>query len=133
MVSLQQGLELSIANRASVTPELTEKGANLNVRYMESTGALDPGKRDAIRAEARRTIAELNKLPTMLASDVTASRRIDVTQAVRDSKVAVIGMVWDADWGDFRKFRNWVNDGERDAVEPGFSADAVQIFRQKRE
>lgn len=134
VVSLQHGLELDLANKSNVTAESTEKTANLKVRYMGGgDGELDPAKRDALRAEARRTIAELNKLPTMLAANVPASRRTDVAQAVRDSRLALIGMVWDADWGDFSKFRNWVNDGETDPVPPGFSPEAVKIYRQTRE
>lgn len=113
VVSLQQGLELNLANKASVTAESTEKTADLRVRYMGGSGDSDSAKLDAVRAEARRTIAEFNKLPTVLASDVPASRRTDVAQAVRDSKLALMGMVWGADWGDFSKFRNWVDDGER--------------------
>jgi len=134
VVSLQHGLELDLANKSNVTAESTEKTANLKVRYMGGgDGELDPAKRDALRAEARRTIAELNKLPTMLAANVPASRRTDVAQAVRDSRLALIGMVWDSDWGDFSKFRNWVNDGETDPVPPGFSPEAVKIYRQTRE
>jgi hypothetical protein len=133
VVSLQQSLDLDVANKASVTAESTERTANLKVRYMGDTGQSDPAKRDAVRAEARRTIAELNKLPSMLAPDVPASRRTDVTEAVRDSKLALMGMAWDADWGDFSKFRNWVNDGETDPPWAGFSPDAVKVFRETRE
>ena len=133
VVSLQQGLELNLANKASVTAESTEKTADLRVRYMGGSGDSDSAKRDAVRAEARRTIAELNKLPTVLASDVPASRRTDVAQAARDSKLALMGMVWGVDWGDFSKFRNWVDDGEPDPPGPGFSPDAVKTFRQTRE
>ena len=133
VVSLQHGLELDLANKATVTAESSEKTANMKVRYMGGgAGEPDPAKRDALRAEARRTIAELNKLPAMLASDVSASRRTDVAQAVRESKLALIGMVWDADWGDFPKFRNWVNDGETDPAPPGLSPEAVKAFRQTR-
>jgi hypothetical protein len=134
VVSLQHGLELDLANKASVTGDSTEKTANLKVRYMGGgTGEFDPAKRDALRAEARRTIAELNKLPTLLAVGVPASRRTDVAQAIRDSKLALVGMVWGADWGDFSKFRNWVNDGETDSVPPGIAPEAVTTFRQARE
>jgi hypothetical protein len=133
VVSLQHGLELDLANKSNVTAESTEKTANLKVRYMGGADELDPAKRDALRAEARRTIAELNKLPTMLAANVPASRRTDVAQAVRDSKLALIGMVWGADWGDFSKFRNWVNDGETGPVPPGVSPEAVKTYRQTRE
>src|SRR5262245_24568384 len=96
VVSLQHGLDLDLANKASVTAESTEKTANLRVRYMGDTGQPDPAKREAARAETRRTIAELNKLPSMLAPDVPASRRTDVTQAVRDSKLALMVIAWDA-------------------------------------
>jgi hypothetical protein len=44
-----------------------------------------------------------------------------------------MAVVWDADWGDFAKVRNWVNDGEPDPPAPGFSPDAVKTFRQTRE
>lgn len=133
VVSLQHGLELNLSSKASVTGASTEKTANLTVRYMGGAGDLDPAKRDALRAEARRTIAELNRLPTMLAANVPASRRTDVAQAVRESKLALMGMVWDADWGDFTKFRNWVNDGETDPSPPGFVPEAVKTFRQTRD
>ena len=88
VMSLQHGLDLDLANKASVTAESTEKTANVRVRYMGDTGQPEPAKREAVRAETRRTIAELNKLPSMLAPDVAASRRTDVTRAVRDSKLA---------------------------------------------
>ncbi len=133
VVSLQRSLDLDLANKASVSAESTEKTANLKVRYMGDAGQPDPAKRDAVRTEVRRTIAELNKLPSILAPDVPASRRTDVTLAVRDSKLALMGMAWDADWGDFSKFRNWVNDGETDPPWEGFSPDAVRVFRQTRE
>ena len=133
VVSLQHGLELDVANRASVTAESTEKTASVKVRYMgDGAGEPDPARRDALRVEARRTIAELNRFPTLLASTVDASRRTDVAQAVRESKLALMGMVWGADWGDFLKFRNWVNDGETDPVPPGFATEAVKTFRQIR-
>lgn len=134
VVSLQHGLEFDLANKASVTGESTEKTANLKVRYMGSgAGEPDPARRDALRAEARSTIAELNKVPSMLAANVPPSRRVDVAQAVRESKLALMGMVWAADWGDFAKFRNWVNDGETDPVPPGIAPEAVKTFRQTRE
>jgi hypothetical protein len=133
VVSLQHGLELDLANKATLTAESREKTANIKVRYMGGgAGAPDPAKRDSLRAEARRTIAELNKLPTLLTSDVSAARRTDVAQALRDGKLAVISTVWDADWGDFSTFRNWVNDGETDPAPSGFSSEAVKTFHQTR-
>jgi hypothetical protein len=56
-----------------------------------------------------------------------------VAQAVREGKLALMGMVWGADWGDFPKFRNWVNDGETDPVPSVFSPEAVKMFRQTRQ
>ncbi len=44
-----------------------------------------------------------------------------------------MAMVWDADWGDFRAFRNWVNDGGSEPVPSGVSPEAIKIFRQTRE
>jgi hypothetical protein len=135
VVSLQRGLEFDRATKESVTPASTERTADLKVRYFGGPMELDPGKRDALRADARRAIAELNKLPTMLASDVHPSRRTDVAQALRERKLALIGMVWDTDWGDFSKFRNWVNvnDGGTSPSPPGFSLEAVHSIRPESE
>lgn len=133
LVSLKEGLEIDVANRASITADSTVRAGNVKVRYMGDAGEADPAKRDSLRVEARRTVAELNKLTALLAPGVSPSRRTDIAQAVRDSKLALIGMVWGPDWGEFAAFRNWVNDGETDPIPPGFSPEAVKIFRQTRD
>jgi hypothetical protein len=104
----------------------------MRIRYMDATG-IDDSRRDALRAEARRTIAEMSKLPSLLAPGTPDSRRTDVLQAVRVSKLALMRTVWATDWGDFEIFRNWVNDGELDPAPTGVSPDAIRTFRQTRE
>jgi len=131
-LSLQHGLELDVARKANVTAAASEQTASVKVRYMGGAGEVDPARREALRAEARRTIAELNKLPSLLPSSLPASRRTDVAQAVRESKLALLSMVWGPDWGDFPTFRNWVNDGEADPVPAGISPEAVKTFGQTR-
>jgi hypothetical protein len=133
LVSLQQSLQIDVASRSSVTGDSSAGSSDVKVRYMGEAGDADPAKRDSLRAEARRTVAELNTLPGLLAANVSASRRTDITQAVRESKLALLETVWGADWGDFARFRNWVNDGENDPVPAGFSPEAVKTFRQTRE
>ena len=131
-LSLQHGLELDVARKANVTAAASEQTASVKVRYMGGAGEADPARREALRAEARRTIAELNKLSSLLPASLPASRRTDVAQAVRESKLALLGMVWGSDWGDFATFRNWVNDGEADPVPSGISPEAVKTFGQTR-
>lgn len=134
IVSLQHGIDLDLTSTASVSTSPPGADTHLRIRYMGGdTDAATPDRRDALRAEARRTIAELNKFPAMLASDVPASRRTDVTLAVRDSKVALIRMVWGDDWGDFARFRNWVDDGETDPVPPGVLPEVARDFRRTRQ
>ena len=133
VVSLHQALELDRAIKESATPASTKMETNLKVRCMGSTTEPILASAMHLRADARRAIAELNKLPTMLASELLPARRTDVAQAIRESKIALIGMVWDADWGDFPRFRNWVNDSEPDPAPPSFSPEAVMTFRQIRE
>jgi len=132
VVSLQHGLELDLSSKASVPAGSGEQTASMKVRYMGEAREADPARREALRAEARRAIAELNTLPSLLPSTVPASRRTDVAQAVRESKVALLGMVWGPDWGDFPAFRNWVNDGETDPAPPGVSPEAIKAFGQAR-
>ena len=104
----------------------------MRVRYLDATGG-DDNRRDALRAEARLTIAELSKFSSLLAPGTPDSRRIDVVQAVRSSKLALMRTVWDTDWGDFEAFRNWVNEGEIDPAPAGVSPDAIRTFRQTRD
>jgi hypothetical protein len=139
VMALQHGLELKTAQNAANVPNAdttTRSSETVNsreVRYADQT-PIDDGRRDALRAEARRSIAELSKFPSLLAPGTPQTRRNDVLQAVRASKLALMRTVWAADWGDFEIFRNWVNDD--DAMDPapaGISPDAIRTFRQTRE
>jgi hypothetical protein len=138
VVSLRNGLELDVTNNAASAPNASTAAAappavaQMRVRYMDATGG-DDSRRDALRAGARLTIAELSKFPSLLAPGTPDSRRIDVVQAVRASKLALIRTVWDTDWGDFEAFRNWVNEGEIDPAPAGVTPDAIRTFRQTRD
>jgi hypothetical protein len=138
VMALQHGLELNLTeNPANVTnsdttTRLPPAVYQRQVRYADQM-PIDDSRRDALRAEARRTIAELSKFPSLLAPGTPDARRTDVLQALRASKLALIRTVWAADWGDFETFRNWVNDGGTDPAPAGISPEAIKTFRQTRE
>lgn len=120
----------------NITPGRPESTAENRIEFHYANepvvGETDAARLAALRAEAARSIAELNKFPDILPADYPKTRRIDVAQAVRASKLALLASVWGKDWGEFAKFRNWVNDGEFDPVPSGVSAEAVKIFRETR-
>jgi hypothetical protein len=95
-------------------------------------GETDAEKLTALRAEARRSIAELNKFSALLPADIPKARIVDVMQAVRASKLALVESVWGKDWGEFVKFRNWARDTEADPIPAGVSPEAVKIYRETR-
>src|SRR4051794_26740606 len=136
-MALQHGLELNSTQNAANVPnsDTATRSPTVysrQVRYADQM-PIDDSRRDALRAEARRTIAELSKFSSLLAPGTPDPRRTDVLQAVRASKLALIRTVWAADWGDFEIFRNWVNDGAMDPAPAEISPDAIRTFRQTRE
>lgn len=83
----------------------------------------------SMRVDAEQTIAELNNLPKLLRLDVPASKLVITNKAIRASKRAIVISVWGADWGDVRKFKNWVDGGESEAVSSDLEP-SVALFRQ---
>jgi len=102
-VSLYQGLEL----KAGVASEGAKNVANVEVNYANDRVGreTDAEKLNALRAEARRSISELNKFPALLPSDVPKTRAFDVMQAVRATKLALLEPVQGKDWGSLPKKR----------------------------
>lgn len=129
-VSLYQGLDL----KANVSTEAGKTASNLDVSFATggAGGDTDADKQGNRRTEAHRAIAELNKLPAMLAADTPKNRIVDVVNAVRASKIALLESVWSKNWGDFTSFRSWAQRNDMDPPPSGVSPDAIKIYNEVR-
>ena len=89
---------------------------------------------DPLQAEAERNavllaIRNINRVPRALRTDLAASQRLDIDQAIAAIKLQLMKSVWDRDqWGEFVAFRQWVDGGETDPP-PSALVQAVAIYR----
>jgi len=81
------------------------------------------GAQDSRRLQVAADIRFLNTtLPEALRKDLRNESRTDVDVLVPRLKLAMIQNIWDPQWGDFVKFRQWVETG---AAEPAPTSLAV--------
>jgi hypothetical protein len=85
-------------------------------------------KLEATRADARITIFELNTLQTRLPTDFPKNKLVDLQNAIRDSKLALVYSVWSKEWGDYAQFKEWIIDGEQQPMPAGFATEGVELF-----
>lgn len=83
----------------------------------------------ATRAVASQMISDLNNLPKLFTTEVSPQKQLDIKRAIRVGKREIVVSVWSTDWGDVRRFRNWVNEGESEPV-PADLKDPVKLFQQ---
>ena len=115
------GLELN--EPASVSPAGAGQEARTVTRGGRGAGndaSEDRARLDARRTEARRTVSDLNRFPSLLRPDVPVETLSDVKQAIRESKVALIQSVWSSDWGEVGALRRWLDQNQPAAVPPEF-------------
>ncbi len=128
IVSLVHGLRFDTAPQVAATTKTAEQASLAGFRY--ASPAADANRLSALRDAARGTVAELDGLSTILAEDVSPSRRNDVNKAIVASKLALMASVWADDWGEFAVFRNWVTGGAIDPPPPGVKPEAIAAFGQ---
>lgn len=83
---------------------------------------------EATRTDTRTTIFELNTLQTRLPADFPKNKLVDLQNAIRDSKLALVYSVWSKEWGDYSQFREWIIDGEQQPMPAGFRPEGVELF-----
>ena len=91
--------------------------------------SLDPLQAEAERDAVVLAIRHINRVPAALRADLPAAQRVDIEQAITAMKLRILKSVWDRDqWGDFVRFRQWVDQGESDPPPPAI-ARAVAVYR----
>jgi hypothetical protein len=107
-----------------------EENQSLSIRYLSDESQLASEEMlTAMRSEANRTVFELNRLPSILPADLLPAKRLDINQAIRESKLAIVHSVWGRDWGNYVQFKSWIDKGEPDQRPKGFDFASVKLFR----
>lgn len=88
--------------------------------------AAPAASKQALRNLRRPDVALLNRLPSSLKSDLNASERASIVVAIPQIKLDIMETVWASDWGDFTRFKEWVNSGE--SVPPSELKTAAEFF-----
>ena len=101
--------------------------------FGENPSALASEDLAARRSEARRTLYELNRIPPLLKTPLSPTRLLDVRQALRESKLAILSAVWGKDWGDYAGFKKWLEDGEPQPVPQAFPGPRELFHRGEAE
>jgi hypothetical protein len=132
-LSLYHGLQVEMLGSTEDSGKREKTVTKTAYRYMSEPSnpktVLEP-----LRSDARRTVADLNAIESLVLPGLPDKRQTDIRQALRESKLAVIERVWGPDWGDFDVFQTWVNDGASDSVPlEEKSKVPAQIFRQRGE
>jgi hypothetical protein len=83
------------------------------------------------RANVLGDIFLLNKMPTVLRSDLNSKDRQDIERAIPRIKLALMQSVWGdgKDWGNYQEFKKWVEEG-CSGVLPKAYDEAVKYYRR---
>ena len=93
------------------------------------SAADDPLKSDAERQSVLAAIRNLNRVSASLRTDLPTASRVDIDRAIWESKWRLLSAVWDSqNWGDYSRFREWLDQGEIDPP-PATVAKAAEQFR----
>ncbi len=83
----------------------------------------------SLRAEARKTIADLAEIQGILHRGDEESNDVSFEIALQKSKLAILKLVWGEDWGEFDAFRNWIDKGALPPVPKSVGNEAIEIYK----
>lgn len=78
-----------------------------------------------------RVIAALNGIAAQAQQNASASALLDVSVAVRESKLALMRETWQAEWGDYAAFHRWATEQFEQDPPPAGSEKAVAFYRSE--
>ncbi len=77
-----------------------------------------------------RVIEALNGIAARAPQAVSGSALLDVSVAVRESKLAIMREVWRAEWGDYPVFHRWATEQFEQDPAPDGIGEAVAFYRR---
>jgi len=87
----------------------------------------DSGALASRRLAAQVRVEYLNKLPDLLRGDLSEDERKAAARVLAWAKLAVMEPLWDRDWGDQARFKDWAESDATGPVPPGLE-DAAAFF-----
>jgi hypothetical protein len=129
-VSLWKGLEFEGRSQPLAQGETdTDPGwHSRGVGLGDVTSRPTSDQLEATRTDTRTTIFELNTLQARLPADFPKNKLVDLQNAIRDSKLALVYSVWSKEWGDYVQFKEWIINGEQQPKPAGFRPEGVELF-----
>lgn len=122
------GFESEAQPLAQGDTKTVSHGATKSHGLADVTSGAASDKLEAIRANVRITIFELNTLQARLPADFPKNKLVDLQNAIRDSKIALAYSVWSKEWGDYVQFKEWIINGEQQPMPAGFGPGGVELF-----
>jgi hypothetical protein len=118
------------------TPEETTSAVTEEKQSYLGAGSAVQGASAEQRAiqlkDVRTTLASLNQFAPPRLEQMPASDRNTLRLALEQSKLALVGSVWDSSWGSYSAFREWVRGGRLTPLPNTVRREAVELFDQGR-
>ena len=107
----------------------TPKSGEASVKFMGVSGLPETdAERLAMRRNAMKRIAALNKVAAQLQPTTSAQDRGEIQSAITSAKLALMEPLWSEEWGELADFRDWL---EKQGPAPPDAAKAVEFFQQR--
>jgi hypothetical protein len=129
-LSLKSTVSVSESKRATTEQSPT---AETHSNYT-GFGSLPVANNQAVTDKKQQLQLDLDflnrRLPQLLRSDLSSAERTDLNVILPKTKLSLMGMSWDPDWGDFAVFQKWVDQGSTGSL-PSNLEDAAKIYRSE--
>lgn len=127
--TLSQSTEAQVSTLSSTGDSVPVSSYRNETTYFSQSSDLGEETLAMERAQLRGHLFLLNRLDGLLRSDLGQEQRADLESAIPRIKLAAMRSVWSDDWGDFARFRQWVEQEGASGPPPDGLAQAAAFFR----
>lgn len=127
--TLSQSTEARVSTLASTGDSVPVSSYRNETTYFSQSSDLGEETLAMERAQLRGHLFLLNRLDDLLRSDLAPEQRADLESAIPRIKLAAMRSVWSDEWGDFARFRQWVEQEGASGPPPDGLAQAAAFFR----
>lgn len=127
--TLSQSTEARVPALSSTGDSVPVSSYRNETTYFSQSSDLGEETLAMERAQLRGHLFLLNRLDDLLRSDLAPEQRADLESAIPRIKLAAMRSVWSDDWGDFARFRQWVEQEGASGPPPDGLAQAAAFFR----